>query len=226
MARTPATPTIQETFHPPTPTVAPTAADYGFTDEQAEEFGGEEFIAAIAKISAAEAARELSGLKQDVLSLQETQTESTESAFYTLLTTLCPNWREINEDDRFEKWLEESDGLSGIPRKNFVTNAYDNRDAETAARYFIEFAGLLSPPSLDPAALQDIVPERAGGGLPPKTPAGNIYTPKGIAAFFKDKGLGKFKGREAEAAAIENDIFAAQQEGRIMLPGRGPRKLA
>jgi len=42
------------------------------------------------------------------------------------------------------------------------------------------------------------------------------YTPQDITDFFKDVRDGKFKGKEEERDKIERDIFAAQQEGRIV----------
>jgi hypothetical protein len=48
--------------------------------------------------------------------------------------------------------------------------------------------------------------------LPPDKP---VYTHAWIAKFMDDKRVGKFRGREAEAEAIERDIYQAQHEGRI-----------
>ena len=42
------------------------------------------------------------------------------------------------------------------------------------------------------------------------------YSPKDIEKFFTDVRKGKYKGREDERARMERDIFAAQQEGRIV----------
>ena len=48
--------------------------------------------------------------------------------------------------------------------------------------------------------------------LPPERP---VYTQASIAQFSDDKRNGKFRGREAEMNAIEQDIYRAQHEGRI-----------
>ena len=209
--------THQDTFHPDIP---PQNLNYGLTEEQIEEIGGQEFVDAIGKISSAGAAGEIASLKQELGSIKESQTETLEDIFYARLSELSPHWRAINKDDRFNEWLNEGEGLSGIARNNFLINAYDNRDAETAARYFNQFAELLpTEPGLNPDALTDFIPDFTGGGGPTSNTTGAIYTPASIQAFFKDRGLGKFKGREDEAAAIERDIFAAQKEGRIMLAG-------
>jgi len=48
--------------------------------------------------------------------------------------------------------------------------------------------------------------------VPPEKP---IYTQAQIAQFFDDQRKGKYRGREADAAAYERDIYQAQHEGRI-----------
>ena len=209
--------TIQDTFHPQVPQKS---SSYGLTEEQIEEMGGQEFIDAIGQISAAGAAQEIESLKMELGTIRESQTETLDDMFYSRLSEISPSWRTINADDRFNDWLEDGEGLSGIARKNFLTNAYDNRDAETASKYFNQFAELLpTEPGLNPNAISDYVPERTGGGGPNQGANGAMYTPASIQQFFKDRGLGKWKGKEDEAAAIERDIFAAQKDGRIMLTG-------
>lgn len=211
--------TIQDTFHPETP---PQAADYGMTEDEIEALGGEEFIESIRKISAVGTAPAIAALTSEVTNLKKTQLDTAEDIFYSQLDQLCPNWAAINKNDLFEAWLMESEGLSGIPRRNFLTNAYDDRDAVTAARYFNSFtADATSPPNLNPDVLQDVIPLNSGGGanLSP-TVKGTIYSSESINKFYKDVGLGRFKGREDEAKAIEMDIYAAQNEGRIILKKR------
>jgi hypothetical protein len=48
--------------------------------------------------------------------------------------------------------------------------------------------------------------------LPPEKP---VYTAAWIARFTADRIAGKYRGREADAEAIERDIWQAQHEGRI-----------
>ena len=65
-------------------------------------------------------------------------------------------------------------------------------------------------------SLQDFAaPGRARSApqhLPPDKP---VYTTAWIAKFTADKRTGKYRGREADAEAIEQDIYQAQHEGRI-----------
>jgi hypothetical protein len=48
--------------------------------------------------------------------------------------------------------------------------------------------------------------------LPPDKP---VYTQAQIAKFSDDERRGLWRGRETDAAAIWQDIFRAQHEGRI-----------
>jgi len=209
----------QDTFHPK---VQPVMADYGMSEDDIEALGGQEFIDQILRISAAGTADQIAGLRNEINTLRASQTESVEDIFYAQLSAACPSWRVVNKDDRFNEWLLGDEGLSGIAKKNFLENAYENRDAETSARYFNEFLKLLpGSPGLNSDVTGEILPELGGSGPPIGVQAGNIYTPASIQSFFKDKGLGKFKGREAEADAIEKDIFAAQRDGRIVRPRPG-----
>ena len=206
--------TIQDTFHPETPS----KEDYGMTEEEIEALGGEDFVESIRKISAAGAAPQIAALTSEVTGIKKTQLDVAEDNFYGQLNLLCPTWAAINKNDAFEVWLMEPEGLSGIPRRNFLTSAYDDKDAVTTARYFNSFAAAVtSPPNLNPQVLEDVIPLNSGGGSElPTTPQGTIYSGKSINNFFRDVGMGKFKGREDEAKAIEADIFAAQNEGRII----------
>lgn len=208
------TPSIQDTFHPE----AAVPTDYGMTEEEIDALGGQDFVDSILKISAAGTATEMASLRQEISTLKNDQSESEESAFYSQLTGLSPNWRAINKSDSFQEWLEGDEGLSGIAKKNFLSNAYETQDANMAANYFNAFQALLpGSPDLNPIVTGEIIPDTGGGGGPAvPTVGGVIYSRASIKQFFKDKGLGKFKGREAEAQAIEQDIFAAQSEGRII----------
>ena len=210
--------TIQDTFHPETPT----QSDYGMTEEEIEALGGEDFVESIRKISAAGVSPQIAALTSEVTGIRKTQLDNAEDNFYSQLNLLCPTWADINKNDLFEAWLMEPEGLSGIPRRSFLTSAYDDKDAVTAARYFNSFAAAVtSPPNLNPHVLEEIIPLNSGGGSElPATPQGTIYSGESIKNFYRDVGMGKFKNRQDEAKAIEADIFAAQKDGRIIRPRR------
>ena len=64
--------------------------------------------------------------------------------------------------------------------------------------------------------LADIAaPGRAhsAAGTPAEKP---VYSPQDITRFYTDVAAGRWRGREAQAQAIEADIMIAQREGRIL----------
>ena len=63
--------------------------------------------------------------------------------------------------------------------------------------------------------MQFAAPGRAKTGQTQVPPDKGIVTRAEIKQFYTDKTQGKYAGREAEAAAIESQIFEAGNEGRI-----------
>jgi hypothetical protein len=62
----------------------------------------------------------------------------------------------------------------------------------------------------------------AAPGVPKSGTAGaqdgagkRVWTRAEIAQFYRDKSAGRFAKREAHAKKLEEDIFAAQREGRV-----------
>jgi hypothetical protein len=76
------------------------------------------------------------------------------------------------------------------------------------------------PPAAPRVTLEQLAaPGRARAGATP--PAGkSTWTAAGISQFYIDVANGKFRGREAERAATEADLMAAQREGRIQVNPR------
>lgn len=60
----------------------------------------------------------------------------------------------------------------------------------------------------------------SAAGTPAEKP---VYSPQDITRFYTDVAAGRWKGREAQAQAIEADIMAAQREGRILNQGHMPQ---
>jgi hypothetical protein len=154
---------------------------------------------------------------------------------YDTLHDEVPEWREINHHPAFKEWLTIPDPYSGRQRHEMLQEAFSRHDANRVVNFFRGFLteatgsppnvssqnGHSAPPLANGNAsgkpsLEDFAaPGRARSGpqeLPPDRP---VYTAAWIAKFSADKRTGKYRGREAEAEAIERDIFQAQHEGRI-----------
>ena len=211
------------------------------TDQEAEEYG-EEFLNVVAKRAKEEYVPEFEELAERLKRLEGRvegvgtviEKNQTQDIYQTLATSV-PNWREVNRSDQFKSWLQQPDSYSGRRRHDLLTDAFTRHEASRVVAFFrgflTEATGLpQNPQAQDPSApplsgngngsgkpsLADFAaPGRARSApqqLPPDKP---IYTHAWIAKFMADKRTGKYRGREADADAIERDIYQAQHEGRI-----------
>jgi hypothetical protein len=137
---------------------------------------------------------------------------------------LAGKWRVINEQPEFLAWLAGIDDLSGRPRKDLLTSAYEAGSAERCRAIFAAFQARGVTPD------ERGQPQPYGDGRRPSGPrsadVGGKYTRAQIASFYKDVARGLYAGREADRLRVERDIIAASQTpGRIIdLPFRGADK--
>jgi hypothetical protein len=146
-----------------------------------------------------------------------------------VLEEKVPNWQATNKDENFIRWLQLPDLYSGAIRHNLLKEAYERNDTPRVAAFFQGFLAeeaAMRPatadlgvttgayaPKVDPMTLA--APGRAksaAADVPAEKP---FFTSAQITRFYADVNTGKFRGREAEKAKIEAQIFDAQREGRI-----------
>lgn len=145
-----------------------------------------------------------------------------------------PNYKEIDRNPRWHRWLLGVDTMSGRVRQQLLNEAIS---AASAPRVISFFKGFLNeeaatghiesaPSSQQPAAPREAAiplaslaaPGRArpatGGEtqFPPDKP---IYTRAQIAQLYRMHQKGAYVGREAEWQRQDADIIAAGREGRI-----------
>jgi len=162
-----------------------------------------------------------SALVPRVEHLAQQQTQTAEQTFWSELSNVVPNWREINDNQDFQAWLLEVDPLSGMPRQAFLEDAQRNLDARRAAGFFTSWPGAQLPaqnasPTGSTELERQVAPGKGRSGPSPTSNTAKTYTKADIKKFFDDVRFGKFKGKEKERDAIEQDIFVAQREGRIV----------
>jgi hypothetical protein len=157
---------------------------------------------------------------------------------------LVPNWQELNRDPNFIAWVSLPDIYSGVMRQELMQSAWNSGDANRVAAFFRAFlnevaavdprAGQRAPqpstptaPAGMPAAVPGVAlgtrlsldqlatPGRAQSSaqMPADKP---VYTAQDITRFYTEVAAGKWRTREADRAAIDADIIAAQREGRII----------
>lgn len=142
---------------------------------------------------------------------------SAEDRFFDRLTNLVPDWEQINADEAFLAWLAEVDPVYGQPRQAALAAAQQAMDAGRAAAVFKAFASLRQATPKTPPAVDKQVSPKASAATPPPQPANKpILTEKQIAEFYDAKRRGHYRGKEAEAARIEQVINLAIAEGRVV----------
>ena len=156
------------------------------------------------------------------------------TSVYQGLDQHVEGWRDINKHPVFKQWLQQLDPFSGRPRQEMLTEAFSRHETGRVVAFFRGFLSEAAgppPEGTSPGSSAPHQPNGNGSGkpsledfaapgrarsapqdLPPDKP---VYTTAEITKFFADKRVGKWRGREAEAEAIERDIFQAQHEGRI-----------
>jgi hypothetical protein len=209
------------------------------TDKEVEEYG-EEFID-VSKRAAQEAiSPELSKLQRDIEFLKrgmgsvgQTIARSAKEKLYDALDAHVPDWEQINEHPAYHAWLAEVDPYSGSRRKAMLDHAFARQDPARVVAFFQGFkaeAAATDPhppqgaPHQTPAQpanggvpLQAFAaPGRAGPAAQPSSAGKPVYTRSDISRFYRMKAEGRYRGREAEAEAIDADIINAAQEGRVV----------
>ena len=207
------------------------------TDKEAEEYG-DEFLSVVGKRAKEEFQPEFENLAERLKRLEGrvegvgTIIDKTQvTNVYTGLAEAVPEWRDINRSDQFKAWLQQPDPYSGRRKHDMLQEAFSRHETGRVVSFFRGFLteatglppassspGKSAPPSNGsgkPSLEQFAAPGRARSvpqDLPPDKP---VYTHAWIAQFMADKRTGKYRGREADADAIERDIYQAQHEGRI-----------
>jgi hypothetical protein len=175
---------------------------------------------------------QLQGVVPTVRQLANDRVETAHEKFYAALTREVSDWKSVNEHPRFHEWLLSADPLSGLQRQTLLTDAHNNLDVNRTVSIFKTWkreSGMSDAPAAAAAAAtnkatnvskleRQVAPGRASSGTtPPAQAQKKQWARSEIADFFRDKQAGRFKGREAEARALESDIFLAQREGRVAL---------
>ena len=159
-----------------------------------------------------------------VQAVAQRQQVSAEQGFWADLTSIVPNFRQINDNDAFQSWLLAADPLTGITRQTYLDDALRSLDAKRVANFFrawLESTGQAAVAQSTGRAQnseleKQVTPGRSRNtGTPASANQGKMYSPQDIQKFFNDVRTGKYKGREPERDRIERDIFAAQRENRI-----------
>jgi hypothetical protein len=169
-------------------------------------------------------------LREELGSFQQGMAQKARDDIYGTLLSEVPNWQEINTDKDFLQWLEERDLFSGQPRGALLQEAFEHNDAARVVAFFKGFlrerktvepdqtAPPQAQPSAQPAQTLDtmVAPGKPrGGAASSQGDQKRMWSQAQIHAFYQEVHHGKYRGKEKEQRAIEQDIIAATKEGRV-----------
>ena len=201
------------------------------TEEERRDYG-DDLLNVVGKRAREETRQleaELQRLKKDVERVTEQTALSDKEKMYQYLDQRTPNWRDTNTNQEFLEWLGQIDMFSGQSRMAMLKQAYSQNDGARVAAFFGSFdqeAAAVAPKpkasdqpkaqtprvSLDQLA----APGRAMSAAPVRPADEPEFISRAqIAAFYADKANGKYRGRQAEADAMERRIADAARDGRI-----------
>ena len=222
----------------PTSASAPVSAEKLVTDKDLAEYG--DSIDVMRRVTREETGanqRRIAELEQLIRQMQvnviprveqvaHKQALSAEQMFWTELSAMVPDWRELNGVKEFHDWLLEVDPLTGQTRQFYLEDAQRNLDARRVATIFATWQALngqsvAQAPRANSVSELDkqVSPGRSRGGSAPTPDQPKAYSPQDVAKFYDDVRKGVYRGREAERDRLERDIFAAQREGRLVANG-------
>ena len=127
---------------------------------------------------------EIRNLKGQVENVSQDVSESNEDKFYSKLTNLVPDWKTINQDQAWRKWLAEIDALTNVTRQALLDNDFSTLDVNRVANFFNSFKG--------------------GGAIisnPPDTVAKKGYTVEDVTKASKDYQTGRITEEEFDKIA-------------------------
>jgi hypothetical protein len=120
-----------------------------------------------------------------------------------------PNFREIDRNPRFHRWLLGIDDLTGRVRQTLLNDAIAKGSAARAIEFFRRFQ---QEEAGGTSQTYSATTNRQAGSYYGKP----TYTPAQIKELYEQHRKGAWTGREPEWDRLEADIFAAQREGRVL----------
>lgn len=175
-----------------------------------------------------------SGIKpvaEQVNTVVADNTKTRQGRFEEALTTKVSDWRNHINTANFGQWLQSNyEPVTGLSYLDCFERANNSWNLDGLANIFIRYKeahGLAGQPQTAPVQTQSpaatdpraslVTPGRSGGS----TPAGNsqqdrIFRISEVNQFYKDVAIGKYRGREQEAAVMEAAIYQANQAGRVV----------
>lgn len=199
-----------------TKAVEPTPQKVSLTDEEKEileaEGLSEDVLSIIGKVfdrkQDSSGTDEVKKLKQDIGTIKA-QAES--DRFISELSMNVPNWRAVNVDPNFLKWLENKVPYQSYTFQDRLNAAGQQFDSATVIEIFNAYPGAKAAPKSK--SLKDLVEPGSKRTSSPVPKDGKIWKRDEIQKAYTDIATGKIS--EEEGKKIEAEITAAMAAGRI-----------
>ena len=214
------------------PRQAPTPEPEPLVTQKDVETYGQELIDVVQRAARQAVAPDLQRVEQQTRQVDQRVNQQTAQGVYHYLTEAVPNWNEINNSPEFKRWCSLRDLYSGEIRGRLLNTAFRAADAPRVIAFFKGFIAdevatgnapvpQVNEPATPRVAAVQLSSLAAPGRAKPATgdtqvPADKpIFTRVQIAAFYNLVRKGGYNGRDADKAADEALIFAAQRDGRV-----------
>jgi hypothetical protein len=150
----------------------------------------------------------LENLQQQSADLRARQAREQRRALDQRVGELVPDYRQVDADPGWHKWLLGIDTLSGRVRQQLLNEAISAGDAGRVKTIFDRYRGQSTSTSSHAST--------SSGRRSSSSSYKPTYTRQQIAQLFEQHRRGAYSGREQEWARLEHDIIAAGREGRII----------
>lgn len=227
---------VQELRTAPAPTPV-AAAPTRLVSEQEENEFGTEMLDVMGRRAREIVSPELTELRNTVKNLEAklngttaTVSRNAKADMMAMLDARLPEWREVNNLAEFKAWLALPDPYFGVNRHTALLSAFEQNDTPRVLNFFKGFVSELAAttpadapivpapaPGPEKTTLESLAAPGRARTPAQATPPGEkqIITTADINAFYAAKARGAYNGREAEFAALEQELFKAQREGRV-----------
>lgn len=144
--------------------------------------------------------------RTDMQAQEESALQNDVNRFWRQVRRAVPDFDAVNGSQDFVQWLQKPDEVTGVARQATLNDAGQDLDAITVVEIVNAFKRERSanqPPSLNTQVAPKRKPRQE---QPPEKPT---YTVDDFVQLQRDIQAGHYRGREAEAAALEREIHSA-----------------
>jgi hypothetical protein len=160
-------------------------------------------------------APELQRIQQQNAELQRRLAVESRRRLDAAVAAAVPNFQSIDADPRWHRWLLGIDSLSGRVRQTLLNDAINSGSDQRIAHFFRTFEREHGSPSSSGTQAANTT-RPTPFGTRPNSIGNRTYTRQQIHDLYEKKRRGDYAKRPEEWARIEQDIFNAQHESRIL----------